>query len=191
MRWTAWLAAACVAVAGFAVGPAAAQAGPTILVVDPERVLEESDAGRAVFSEIEAERERLAAESDEISRAFEREERALTDARDTTDPDEFTELAADFDRRVRAARAERDRLSEDLARRAEEVRRGFFEDLNGIYVQIMRETGAAAILDLRDVVLVARTFDITDAVIARLDATRQPAPSGRDAGVVDGPRPAD
>ncbi|MBB5514719.1 Skp family chaperone for outer membrane proteins [Rubricella aquisinus] len=167
---------ACLAALFLMTGAAIAQVQAVVLLVDPERVLQQSQAGQSLLSIIETERATLVAETEALSSAFEVEERALTALRGTLDREEFQARADEFDTRVRAARAERDQAAENLAQQAEELRQQFFQRLNAIYTSILRETRAVAILDLRSVILANRGFDITDVVIARLDAEAQGPP---------------
>ncbi len=174
----ALVAALLLALAGAAVAQPFAGDPPTrmpvggVLLVNPTAVLERSRTGQALIRANRLARERLVAEGEQISSDFEREERALAARRSVLSRDEFAEIAAEFDERVRAARAEQDRRAAQLTREEEERERAFAESLNPIYAEIMRDTGAAAILDLRDVILANTVLDITAEVIRRLD-TRQ------------------
>lgn len=157
-------------------GGVAAQSQAVVLLVDPERVLQQSQAGQSLLSVIEQERATLVAQTEALSSAFEIEERALTALRATLPREEFQERADEFDVRVRAARAERDQAAEQLAQQAEALRQQFFGLLNEIYSGILRETRAVAILDLRSVILANRGYDITNVVIQRLDAEAEGPP---------------
>ncbi|RED13214.1 OmpH family outer membrane protein [Pontivivens insulae] len=143
---------------------------PPLLLVNPQQVLERSETGRALIAENQEAREALAAESAERSDAFEREEMELTERRGAMEPEAFAALADEFDARVRAARAEQDRAGQQLARDQEAAQARFNALLTPIYSELMRESGAAAVLDIRNVVLANSQLDITREVIRRLDA---------------------
>ena len=154
--------------------PVGAQERPVVLFVDPEAVLQNSESGQAVLEEIESDRAALVAETESLSAAFEEEERELTELRETLPRPEFQALAEEFDTRVRRVRAEQDQKAAELTRRSEARRRQFFSDLNALYAQFLRESGASAIIDIRSVILANRVLDITPQVIARIDETRTP-----------------
>ncbi|MEL6582935.1 MAG: OmpH family outer membrane protein [Pseudomonadota bacterium] len=142
---------------------------PSILLVNPDRVFERSETGRAVTAQIEERRMQVIARSDAVSTAFAEEERALTALRLELPRDEFVARAEDFDRRVQAARSAQDLEADTFARDAERFQRQFFSALNTIYAELLQETGAQAVLDIRSVLLADQSLDVTLHVIARLD----------------------
>ena len=154
-------------------GVASAQEGaralPPILMVDPRAVLEQSQTGRALLERHQQAREALQEEANAISRSFETEEQALAARRPLLTRDAFAELATDFDRRVRAARADQDRKAQELVARIEAEERAFNERLNPIYAEILSEVRGAAVIDLRNVILADSRLDISEEVIRRLD----------------------
>ncbi|MEM7669991.1 MAG: hypothetical protein AAF317_12760, partial [Pseudomonadota bacterium] len=56
-----------------------------------------------------------------------------------------------------------------LTREAEERRRAFFANVTPILLQILRETGAAAVVDQRSILISKQDLNITEEVIKRLD----------------------
>lgn len=160
------LVAVCVMLAS--PGMAQTQSVP-LLLVNPEQVLARSETGRALVQSIETERAQLIQRATEIARAFETEERALSDLRPTLDRAEFDARAEAFDTRVRAAREQQDREASALARMADQRQRAFFIELSNIYAALLQETGAQAVLDIRTVLLADQSLDVTDLVIERLD----------------------
>ncbi|MEL7216325.1 MAG: hypothetical protein AAGJ96_10395, partial [Pseudomonadota bacterium] len=116
------LVALCVMLASS--GMAQTQSVP-LLLVNPEQVLARSETGRALVQSIETERAQLIQRATEIARAFETEERALSDLRPTLDRAEFDARAEAFDTRVRAAREQQDREASALARMADQRQRAF------------------------------------------------------------------
>ncbi|MEO0389097.1 MAG: OmpH family outer membrane protein, partial [Pseudomonadota bacterium] len=132
------------------VAPAPAQSPPPpFLVIDQDRLLSESATGRAVLAEEEDARAALLQEGRSLDRAFEAEERALTDQRATMSPQAFRPLADAFDEKVVATRRAQEQKALTLTREAEERRRAFFANVTPILLQILRETGAAAVVDQR------------------------------------------
>lgn len=161
------------------------QAG--FLVLNQERILTDSRLGQAILSEEEAARDRLRAEARKIDSAFEAEERRLTELRPTLAPDEFRGLADAFDERVVQARREQDARSAALAQDFDQRRRQFYAEAAPVLVSLMERFDALAILDENSVLLADQTLDITDAVIAALDAGNGAPASMDPAPAVAGP----
>ncbi|WP_316013025.1 OmpH family outer membrane protein [Roseobacter sp. HKCCA0434] len=176
MRRRVWPLIAAVLLGAFALN-AQERERPPIVLVDPRAVLEQSETGREILRQNRADREALQAEADAISNAFELEEQELAARRDLVTREAFAELAREFDERVRAARVEQDRRSQALAARIEARERRFAQQLNPIYAGILGDSGAAAIVDLRSVILADAQLDVTEEVIRRLDA-QSAAPTG-------------
>jgi Skp family chaperone for outer membrane proteins len=79
-------------------------------------------------------------------------------------------LADAFDDKVQANRQEQDAKGRALATRTEDVRRDFLNAAKPVLGELMREAGAAVLLERRNVFLGADAIDITDEAIALIDA---------------------
>jgi len=148
----------------------AAGAPTPILTVDQDRLFLETRPALRGSAEIEAEALALAEENRRIEAELSAEERDLTERRPGLTPQEFTELADAFDAKVQRIRIEQDRKARTLAIRQEEARQAFLVEIGGILSEIVRERGAAVVLDRRDVFLSAERVDITDELIERVNA---------------------
>ncbi len=181
MRRSAY--SACLALALAAAGAGAAQEAPRsqFLVLNQERILTDSERGKALLAEEEAARDRLRAEARAIEAAFEAEERRLTEQRAGTDPAAFRKLADDFDARVVAARREQDARAGALAAEFDQRRRQFYAEVGPVLVGVMADFGAQAIFDESSVLISDQALNITDEVIAAIDGTFVPAPPETDA----------
>jgi Skp family chaperone for outer membrane proteins len=146
------------------------EAPPPFLLLNQERLLTGSATGQELLAEEEARREALRAEAREIDRRFEEEERRLTELRDATPPEEFRALADAFDERVIQARREQDERSNALVMEFDRRRRQFYGDVAPLLVDILSRYGAHAIFDESAVLLADQSLNITDAVIAEIDA---------------------
>lgn len=140
-----------------------------ILTIQPDRLFSESAFGRRVTQEIEAEGAVLTAENRRIESELRAEEQSLTKRRATTDPATFRTLADAFDAKVQGTRREQDQKLRDINALGEVSRREFLEASLPMLEQIMRETGAGAIMDHASVFLSSDAVDITDLAIARID----------------------
>lgn len=176
MAWRRVLALVCLLLAapagaqqlGYPVPPAQTQA-PPFLVIEQDRLLTDSLYGQDIIARNEAEAQALREESQQLDRAFEEEERQLTERRPGLPPAEFRELADAFDDRVVRARREQEAKATALTRRVETRQREFFRRVGPVLLDILGETGAVAVFDQRDVLISKQDLNITDEVIKRLD----------------------
>ena len=165
------------ALAALLVGAAAplarAQQDPArsgFLILNQERILTGSNAGRKLLDSEAAARGALRVEARAIDRAFAEEERELTELRADMEPEEFRTRADDFDTRVVRARLDQDERSTALAREFDQKRRQFYASVAPILVALMDQRGASAIFDETSVLLTDQSVNITEAVIAEIDA---------------------
>ncbi|MHA6324050.1 OmpH/Skp family outer membrane protein [Roseivivax sp. CAU 1753] len=141
-----------------------------ILTLESERLFMDSAFGQRVVAAIEAEGKALAAENRAIEAELTAEERRLTDMRAEAEAAEFRALADAFDARVQALRQQQDAKARTLASRDDAARRVFFGAVQPVLGEILREAGAALILERSTVLLSANATDITDLAITRVDA---------------------
>lgn len=145
-----------------------------VLTIDSERIFVESDFGRRVAEQIEAQSTALATENRQIEAALETEERELTEKRAEMSPEDFRELANAFDEKVqeiRRAQADKGRAINTML---EDQREVFLNAAAPVLERLMRDAGAAVILERRSVFVSANAIDITDDAIALLNTTLPP-----------------
>jgi Skp family chaperone for outer membrane proteins len=142
-----------------------------ILTIDSDRVFQESAFGLRVAQEIELEGAELAKENNQIASVLEEEEQALTDKRDEMTPDEFRVLANAFDKKVQQTRQEQAAKGRALNALLDQEREIFLTAAAPVLERLMREAGAAVILDTRTVFVSASVVEITDDAIALLNET--------------------
>ena len=141
-----------------------------ILTIDSDRVYQDSAFGQRVRLEIETKTAALAEDNRRLEGELEAEEQELTDQRADMDPDAFRALADAFDARVEGIRRDREAQSREIAALLDENRGRFLVAAAPVLESIMREAGAAVILEQRSVFVSANAIDITDLAIARIDA---------------------
>lgn len=141
-----------------------------ILTVEPERLFGDSAFGQRITEELDRLGAELAAENRRIEAELTEEEQALTEQRETLPPEEFRALADAFDEKVQRIRREQDGKARALAVRSEEARRAFLAAAQPVLEQLMRDAGAAVIVERRSIFMSAEVIDITDEAIARIDA---------------------
>lgn len=142
-----------------------------ILTIDSERVFNESAFGLRVTAEIEAKGAELSAENRKIEADLEEEEKRLTKERETLDPEEFRQLADAFDEKVQLIRRTQATKGRALNETLDKERDVFLAAAGPVLEELMRDAGAAVILERRSVFVSANAIDITSEAIARLDAS--------------------
>lgn len=141
-----------------------------ILTLNQDAVFTGSALGQRVISELERDRNALAAENRRIEAELSAEEQALTEQRAILPAAEFAQLARVFDEKVQSLRESQDRKSRLLQERLDAERRTFTSQAGPVLADIARERGALAILDKTVVLMSFDVIDITDEVVRRLDA---------------------
>ncbi|MHA6345199.1 OmpH family outer membrane protein [Roseivivax sp. CAU 1761] len=148
----------------------AAMVRSAILTVETERLFEQSAFGRRVLAEIEAEGQALAAENRRIEAELTAEEKRLTELRPEIDPAEFRRRADAFDARVQELREQQDAKARAVTGASETARRQFLTAAQPVLAEILREAGAAVIIERRSVLVSLDATDITALAIERIDA---------------------
>lgn len=153
--------------------PAAAQSlgqiQSDILSIDPDRLFSQTKLGQSMAAELQSEREALIERNRELEAQLEAEEKALTELRADSTPEEFRDLADAFDAKVQDIRRESERRARDLERKNSQVRITFMRLVEPVLIEIMRDANATVIMDGRTILLRAGSIDITDQAIRRID----------------------
>ena len=166
-----WLRSLCVALALTGAGTVLAQEMRSpILTIDSDRLYRDSAFGQRVLQDIEAQTNALAEENRGLEARLEKEESALTAQRPSLTAEEFRALADGFDARVQSIRREREAKSQEIAQQLEENRDRFLTAAIPVLEAIMRDTGAAVVLEQRSVFISVNSIEITDTAISRINA---------------------
>lgn len=145
--------------------------GAQILVLDFDRLFEQSAFGQRLSQELEEARAALAAENRAIEAELTEEEQTLTNTRDTMSAEDFRGLADAFDEKVQRLRREQDAKARALNQRGEDVRRVFLTTAEPVLNQLMIDAGAQVILERRTVFAVRQEIDITERAITAMNDT--------------------
>lgn len=148
-----------------------------IRILDQDRLFNDSRLGQSLLADFREAERALERDNQELADQLAEEERLLTEARATLDPETFRARADAFDRRVEIIRAERARLSQELALRYETEAQRFFETALPILTRLMAEEGVVVVLRPEVVILGADWLDMTDLAIDRLDRATVPQPA--------------
>ncbi len=185
MRARGWMVALVLALAPL-VAPAQedlsmGQVRSPILTIDTDRLLAETQYGRSLNEELRLRAEAFAAENERLRVQLTDEERRLTELRPTMEVDAFRAEAEAFDERVQGIRAEQDAKERELEEAVSLSRGEFLNTVTPVLAQLMIDSGAAVLLERRQVILSAGLVEITDEAIAAIDAqigTGEGAPAG-------------
>ena len=204
MRVRGWMVALVLALAPV-VAPAQedlsmGQLRSPILTIDTDRLLAETQYGRSLNEELRLRAEAFAAENERLRVQLTEEERRLTELRPTLEVDAFRAEAEAFDERVQGIRAEQDAKERELEEAVSQSRGEFLNTVTPVLAQLMIDSGAAVLLERRQVILSAGLVEITDEAIAAIDAQigtgegapdpEEAAPSGEAPAPVDGTNPS-
>lgn len=140
-----------------------------ILTVESDRLFSESAFGKRLAREFEAESAVLSAENRRIEAELTAEERDLTERRPNMEPDAFRVLADAFDEKVNEIRRTQDAKARELTQKRDADRVVYLQSVAPILELMMRESGAAVILERSSVFISANVIDITDDAIRRID----------------------
>lgn len=141
-----------------------------ILTVDQDALFARSKFGQALTHAYETEAEALKAENRDIDTQLETEERDLTARRPTMAPEAFRPLAEAFDKKVESLRSAQDAKARAFAQRRDDGRKRFIQTVGPIMGDYMVQQGAFAIVDRAAIVVSLGAIDITEEVIAAIDA---------------------
>lgn len=142
-----------------------------VLLIDPERLFQESLFGQRVLDELRTESEALAAENRRIEADLTEEERSLTERRPTMEAEAFRQAADAFDAKVQDIRRAQDAKEKALQNAVTEGREAFFAAAQNIIGQLMVDAGSVVVLDRRSVFLSVGAIDITDSALETVNAT--------------------
>lgn len=163
-------AAVCMALVA---APVSAQglgvADSVVLVIDPNRLFSETAFGRRVAAEIETQGVALAAENRRIEAELTSEEKALTERRAGMTPEAFRAAADAFDIKVQRTRAEQETKARNLAEESDNAQRRFLGVARPVLENLMLESGASVLLDVRAVLLSSGAANVTDEAVRRID----------------------
>ena len=165
----AWLAAMLLASPLLAQDETPPAAQSAILTIDQDRLYATSAWGRRAAEHLAEVSSVLAAENRALEAQLVAEERALTDARPTMDPEAFRKEADDFDARVVELRRVQDAKGRAIGRIAEAERQSFYTAALPVMGEVLRRRGAVVVLDSRAIFVSADAIDVTDEMIRAIN----------------------
>ncbi len=145
--------------------------GSRIAVIDVQAVLRNSKAAVSIQTQIDARRDAYQSEVTEEERALREAEQDLAQRRAALDQSAYEQAARSFQDRVaevqRTVQARKRELDEAFARAMNEVR----QKMVSTVAQVADERGYQVVLFKNQIVIAAKSLDISEEVQARLDFT--------------------
>jgi outer membrane protein len=154
------------------IGAALAEPLPTAVaaVIDYQRILRDAAAARSIRDQIEARRKTYQEEISKQEQQLHEEDKAFAKQRSLLTPEAFAEKRREFEQRVADVQKlvqERRRTLDNVSVAAlNEVKKALIE----VVTSIADERGFNLVLPTSDVLFFARKIDLTDEVLAKLDA---------------------
>lgn len=178
MTKTFFMASAALLAAGVvshaSAAPPAAGAPATIVVVDSDRVLTDCTACKAANAQLQQQNQQLQARADQLAAPLRTEQTAIQTAVTALggkQPDAaLQQRITAFNARQDQARTTLQPLQDGLQRNASYVRQQIVQKLVPIVTSVMNAHRALAALDQRVTIAAAPTTDVTNEVLAQLNA---------------------
>lgn len=172
-KQTGWMVLVAVLALGLSgIGSSAsvqAQAAQVILVVDQQRIIETSSAGKNVAEQAKKMRDQMTKEVRGEAEKFQKAQQDFLKNREVMSPEQQQQKARELQQmqiNLRGVQVQRAReLQQSLSKATNEIA----VVLRPILEEIVEERNAALLVDRDDVMYVADEYNITDEVLARLD----------------------
>lgn len=145
--------------------PADAQQQGRVGIVDIQRVLLQSKAGKKARASLEKEFQKKQRILDEKGRQYERMEKDFTKNLSVMNEDTLKRKSKDLEVAKKELVREREDFSDDLRRDQEELRVKFSKEIQNVVNEIGKSEGYSVILAKSGVLFVADGVDITEKVI--------------------------
>jgi outer membrane protein len=171
-RLAAALCLAAVLAAAAAVGDARAQQLPPTVaaVIDYQRIIRESAAARSISEQIEARRKAYQEEISKEEQRLHEADKAFAKQRSLLTPEAFAEKRREFEEEVAVVQ----RLVQERRRALDSASAEAFDQVKGALIEVVtsiaEERGFNLVLPSSEVLFFSRRIDLTDEVLAKLDA---------------------
>ena len=148
-------------------------ANAQVAVVDVQKIMSVSKAAKSIQQQLEKKREEFQKEFSEHERDLRQTEQSLTEARATLSAEDFNEKRQEFENDLLETRKlvqkRRRALEKAAAEALAELRNGIVK----IVAEIAEKDDYDLILNRQNIILVEKSIDITDRVLANLDKSVQ------------------
>ncbi len=141
-----------------------------VLTLDFEKLFEQTTWGKRIRAELAQDSRALSNENNQIADSLVEEEKALTERRPTLAPEEFRKLADAFDERATSIRNAQKAKAQALSQKFDDDRQAFFTAAAPLLDQVLAKHNAAVVLDRRVIIRSLAQTDITNDLVALMDA---------------------
>lgn len=165
------LSVAALSLALFALAAAPAEAQAKVAVIDVQKVLAESQTGKAAQAEIQALREAKRAELESRGKEIEELRKRAQEGALTLAEDKLAELQKEYEDKAIALKRLEDDANRELQKKGEQLMGGIERKIMPVIQQLGQEGGYTLIFNKFEsgLLFADDTVDITAQVIARLD----------------------
>lgn len=150
--------------------PTISNAETKIAVVDVEKILTESSAGKSIQSQLNTRRESFQQEFSGREDTLMASQKALMDQKNDLNPEEFSSKRSEFEKQLFETKSlfqkRRNSLDKGLSNALEGLRKHIVQ----VTAEVSNESGYKMVLTRDSVVIVEKEMDITDLVLLRLNA---------------------
>lgn len=156
--------------------PAAAKAGPNIAVVDVQMILTDSKAAKNIQSQLKAKRDALQAEFIKLEEKLRSDEKALTEQKAKGDEAAFKAKREAFEKKLLETQTSVQKKKTELERAVVDSTEVLRDALLKVVAEISEAKKFDVVLTRQHVVIADKSLDITDQVLAKLNATLTEVP---------------
>jgi Skp family chaperone for outer membrane proteins len=140
-----------------------------VLTIDWLAFLRETQYGRRLAAEFQAEKDALQAEWDRIELELLQEEEELVRQRQIVSAEEFRTLSKAFDQKVVAVRREQRERRAELPEKEMAYSRALLQAAGPILFELVQQNGASVLIDKRNVLVNLSSVDVTRQAIQEMD----------------------
>jgi Skp family chaperone for outer membrane proteins len=140
-----------------------------VLTIDWLAFLRETQYGRRLAAEFQAEKDALQAEWDRIELELLQEEEELVRQRQIVSAEEFRNLSKAFDQKVVAVRREQRERRAELPEKEMAYSRALLQAAGPILFELVQQNGASVLIDKRNVLVNLSSVDVTRQAIQEMD----------------------
>ncbi len=140
-----------------------------VLTIDWLTFLRETQYGRRLAAEFQAEKDALQAEWDRIELELSQEEEELVRQRQIVSAEEFRALSKAFDQKVIAVRREQRERRAELPEKEMAYSRALLQAAGPILFDLVQQNGASVLIDKRNVLVDLSSVDVTRQAIEEMD----------------------
>jgi Skp family chaperone for outer membrane proteins len=163
------------------------------VVVDVQRILDESQAAKSVQKQLETQRAKFQTEIENEENGLRQAEQDLTKAHDQLTPDAYSDREQQLRQRFSAVERHVEARRKVLDKAFSDSMNTVHENLQDVVTAVAHEHGANLVLIKQQVLWTDKALDLTDEVLAKLNAklpqiTVKMAPEEKDEG--DGEKPS-